>query len=222
MTLLRRPLPVTIGNGGLVPGLLFGALFAAFAAQAGGPVAAAACVGALGGTAALVVHELGHVLAARRSDGLRPAGVELIWLGAVTRIEGAYVSGRDQARVALAGPAASLGFALALLPALALPVSLATKELAVALAALNVGLAVVSLLPAYPLDGYKLGIGLLWWLLGSEAAARRLVRRAARPWLALELAGALVVLVEQRALGVTALALGAGLYAQKLYARRRA
>jgi hypothetical protein len=42
------------------------------------------------------------------------------------------------------------------------------------------------------------------------------------PWIAVELAGTAVLLVERPALGATACALGASLFAQKVYARRRA
>src|SRR4051794_10065360 len=119
--LLQHPVPVTIGQGGLAPILILGALFAAVSARAGLPIATATVLGMVGGTASLVAHELGHVRAARKLSGLRPVGVSLIWLGAATRLEGAYASGRDQARVAIAGPRASFGIALALLSFLFLP-----------------------------------------------------------------------------------------------------
>jgi Zn-dependent protease len=213
---------VTVDEGGVAPLLLFAALFAACGARAGLPIVTATIVGAVGGTLSLVAHELGHVRAAQKVDGLRPVGVSLIWLGAVTRIEGAYANGRDQARVALAGPVASFKVALLTLPVLALPVPLSLKEIVLALGVLNVALGALNLIPVYPLDGYKLSIGLLWSLLGSEPAAQRLFRRVLLPWIVVELAGTAVLLVERPALGATALALGASLFAQKAYARRRA
>src|SRR6266849_7957635 len=109
VVLLQHPIPVTIGRGGLAPVIALGALFAGIGARGGLPIATAAVVGALGGTASLVAHELGHVRAARKLVGLRPISVSLIWLGAATRLEGAYASGRDQARVAIAGPRVSFG-----------------------------------------------------------------------------------------------------------------
>jgi Zn-dependent protease len=219
LVLLRHPIPVTIGRGGLAPVFALGALFAIIGVQGGLPVATAAVIGAIGGTASLIAHELGHVRAARRLTGLRPTGVSLIWLGAATRLEGAYASGRDQARVAIAGPRASFGVAVALVPVLFLPIPIGLKDIVMTLAALNIAIGVVSLIPANPLDGYKLIVGLLWSVLGSEAVARRLVRRLALAWIAVEIVGAGVLLVERPLLGMTVVAVGASVLGQKLFAR---
>src|SRR5947207_1903816 len=96
IVLLQRPIPVTIGTGGFTPILVLGTLFAWISTLVGLPLAEATILGGIGGTASLVAHELGHVRAARKLTGLRPTGVSLIWLGAATRLEGAYASGRDQ------------------------------------------------------------------------------------------------------------------------------
>jgi Zn-dependent protease len=218
--LLQHPIPVTIGRGGLAPVFALGALFAVISAQGGLPVATATMIGAVGGTASLIVHELGHVRAARKLTSLRPTGVSLIWLGAATRLEGAYASGRDQAKVAIAGPRASFGVALLLVPVLFLPIAVGLKDIVMTLAALNIAIGVVSLIPANPLDGYKLIVGLLWSVLGSEAAARRLVRRVELAWVAVEIVGAGVLLVEKQLLGTTVVAIGASLFGQKLLVRR--
>lgn len=222
LVLLHSPVPVTIGEGGLLPVVVLATVFAAIGMQAGLPIVTGALIGAIGGTASLVAHELGHVRAASKLRSLRPLSVSLIWLGAATRLDGAYASGRDQARVAIAGPKVSFVAAISLLPVLFLPLPLGVKDLVVLLAALNIAIGVLSLIPANPLDGYKLFVGLLWSVLGSEAAARRFIRRLVVPWIALEVIGAVVLLVEQPFLGTTALAIGASLYGQKLYARRHA
>jgi Zn-dependent protease len=222
LVLLQHPVPVTIGQGGLLPVLALGALFAGIGALGGLPIATAAVIGAIGGTASLVAHELGHVRAARKLTGLRPIGVSLIWLGAATRLDGAYASGRDQARVAIAGPRTSFALALSMIPVLFLPIPVGLRDIVITLAALNVAIGVLSLIPANPLDGYKLISGLLWSALGSEAAARRLIRRLAWGWVAAELVGAGVLLVEQPFLGAMVVAIGASLYGQKLFARRNA
>lgn len=222
LVLLQHPVPVTIGQGGLLPVLALGALFAGIGALGGLPIATAAVIGAIGGTASLVAHELGHVRAARKLTGLRPTGVSLIWLGAATRLDGAYASGRDQARVAIAGPRTSFAVALSMIPVLFLPIPVGLRDIVITLAALNVAIGVLSLIPANPLDGYKLISGLLWSALGSEAAARRLIRRLAWGWVAAELVGAGVLLVEKPLLGAMVVAIGASLYGQKLFARRHA
>src|SRR6266851_2858224 len=220
LVLLQHPIPVTIGPGGLAPVFALGGLFAMIGLQGGLPVATATVIGAIGGTASLIVHELGHVRAARKLTGLRPTGVALIWLGAATRLEGAYLSGRDQAKVAIAGPRASFGVAIALIPVLFLPIPVGLKNIVLTLAALNVAIGVLSLIPANPLDGYKLIVGLLWSVLGSEIAARRLIRRLALAWVTVEIVGTAVLLVEKPLLGTTVAAIGASLFGQKRYARR--
>jgi Zn-dependent protease len=218
---IRPHVPLAVGRGGLVPGLVLGALFAAFAARNGLPVAVAAALGGLGGTASLLFHELGHVRAAERLDGIRGATVSLVWLGAATRLEGSYASGSEQARVAIAGPRASFGLALALVGVAVTPLPVELKVLVLALALLNVALGVLNLLPAYPLDGYKVVVGLLWWLTGSQDRARRIVRRVAFGWLALELAGGVLLLAERPVAGLVVAAVAACVYAQKRVLPRR-
>jgi Zn-dependent protease len=222
IVLLRRPIPVTIGEGGLTPILVLGTLFAWISTLVGLPIASATVIGAIGGTASLIAHELGHVRAARKLTGLRPTGVSLIWLGAATRVEGAYASGRDQMRVAIAGPRVSCLVALSLIPLLFLPIPIGLKGILITLAALNVAIGVLSLVPASPLDGYKLIVGLLWSALGSEARARRFIRRVALTWVAVEIVGTSVLFVERPLVGTIVVVLAASLFGQKLYARRRA
>ena len=220
LVLLRRPFPVTAGRGGLVPVALLGGLFALIGGETGIPIAAATLTGALAGPASLLVHELGHLRAARRAAGVSPVSVSLIWAGAATRFEGAYTRGRDQARVALAGPLASFALALAVIPLFYVPMPLGYKNLVVLLMLFNVAVGLVNLIPADPLDGHKLLVALVWCALGSEAAARRLIRRAAVAWLAVEALGAGALLVEEPALGSAAIAVAASFFGQKLFVRR--
>jgi Zn-dependent protease len=95
------------------------------------------------------------------------------------------------------------------------------KDLVLTLAALNIALGLLSLIPASPLDGYKLIVGLLWSALGSEASARKLIRRLASTWLVIEILGTGVLLVEKPLLGVMVVAIAASLFGQKLFARSR-
>ena len=220
-TLRPAPVRLSIGRGAFGPVLLLGALFAWVGARSGLPVATAAVLGAVGGTASLLIHELGHVRAARKPAGVRPVSVSLTWLGAVTRLEGEYASGGEQARVAIAGPTASFAVAVVLTLSLyLLPISLGLKALVVLLAFFNVTIGVLNLIPASPLDGYKLVLGLLWSWLGSEAAARRRVRRLALIVTAVELPGVAVLTVEKPLLGAAVIALAAAHFGQKLLAAR--
>jgi Zn-dependent protease len=219
---LRPPVPVTIGRGGFAPGLVLGALFALIAARGHLPVATAAALGGVGGTISLLVHEFGHVGAARRLVGIRANAVSLIWLGAATRFEGDYASGRDQAKVALGGPTMSVVFALSLTAGFVyLPLPLGIKDLLLLLILLNLAIAALNLIPAHPLDGHKLVVGLLWSATGCAKKARRIVRRVGLAWLAAEFATAAFLLVERPRLGLTVIALAASFFAQKQLVRRR-
>jgi Zn-dependent protease len=218
---LYLPVPVTFARGGFVPPLVLGALFAGVASKVGLPVALAAVIGAIAGTASIVVHELAHVRAARGLIGVRPVGISLISLGAGARFEGAYRSGRDQMRVAVAGPVASLCIAASLLPVMFAPLPPTAKKLLFIVVLLNVALALVNLIPASPLDGYKIIVGLLWSALGGEAVARHVIRRAAQAWIAVELGGTIAVLVERPMLGIAMAIAGASLLGQRLVVRSR-
>lgn len=220
LVLVPGPVPVTVGPGGLAPGLALAGLFAEVSIRLGLPVAPAAVVGLIGGTASLVVHELGHAFAARTVTGVRPVGVSLIWLGAATRLEGTYERGLDQAKVAMAGPAASFVVAAAFSPFLFLPAPLGLRSALVMLAALNVGIGAVNLLPANPLDGYKALVGLLWSARGSEQAARRLIRRLAFTWAPFEVVGSGFLLVDRPVLGSLAVTMALSLVGQRLFVAR--
>ena len=214
------PVPVQLGPGGLAPALMLGGLFAEIGARAGFSVWLAAIVGATGGTLSLLLHELGHARAASRLNGIKPVAVSLVWLGAATKLEGAYQRGRDQVRVALAGPLWSIAIAFAIVPVLFVPMAPGLRDQLLTLIALNLGLAIVSLIPASPLDGYKLLVGLLWAALGTEAKARRLISRTTRSWLFVECAGCAFLIVERPVLGMLAAVMGMALVAQKKLVRR--
>jgi Zn-dependent protease len=216
-----RP-PITIGRGGLAPIVIFAGLFAAFAPTIQLPIGIAAVLGGIGGTASLLVHELGHVRAARRLAGIRSADVSLIWLGAATRFEGKYANGREQARVAIAGPQASFVFALVLVACCLVPSPLMVKDMLLALALFNVVLGLLNLIPAYPLDGYKLVVGLLWSLTGSESKARRVLRKIGLGWAALEFPLAAILLVERPPIGILAIVTALSIVAQKRLVRKPA
>jgi Zn-dependent protease len=213
--------PVTIDAGGFLPPLVLGALFALLGSEVGLPVALAAVVGATLGTASLLVHELGHVRAARAVAGIRPVGVSLVWLGAGARFEGGYRRGRDQVRVAAAGPIASLLAAGSLVPVLLSPIPVMAKKVLLAVALLNVALALGNLIPASPMDGYRIMTGLLWSAFGSERTAKRVLKRAARVWLVLELAATTAVAVERPLVGALMAIAGASLMVQRLVIRPR-
>jgi Zn-dependent protease len=218
---LRRPIPVVVTPGGLIPAAVFSLLFVTFSGlSAPAALVAFAALGGLGGVVSLIVHELGHVSIARRLSGVRPVRISVISLGAATHLTGSYRSGRDQARMALGGPQASLALALGLAVPVFLPAPVWLKLGALALALLNVLIAVLSLLPLHPLDGHKLIVGLVWWMVGSEAKARRIIRRIGISLIAVDLSLVVLLAAERPLLGITVAALAAVAFAQKRYVGR--
>ena len=211
----KPPVPIRVSRSAAAPVIGLTAVFMLFGHQLGLPLVLSAFLGGLGGTASLLFHELGHVRAAANVPSVRPTSVSLIWAGAATTLEGRYLTGREQARVALGGPRASFIFALSLVAVCFLPSSFAVKEPLLLLATFNIALALVNLLPAYPLDGYKFATGLLWSLTGSESKARRILRRVGIGWVLLEVPGAVVLLVEKPVLGGIVVSAAAVLLAQK-------
>jgi Zn-dependent protease len=221
MMLVRRPVPIVVTPGGLVPLAVFALLFVAFSGGSEASVlVGAALLGGIGGVVSLIVHELGHVSIARRLSGVRPTKVSLICLGAATQLEGSYRSGREQARMALGGPEASLAFALALMVPVLLPTPVWLKLGALGLALLNMAIAILSLLPVHPLDGHKLIVGLVWWAVGSEAKARRIIRRVGIGLLAVDVSTVALLLAERPVIGLTVAALvGVALAQRRLLGR---
>jgi Zn-dependent protease len=94
---------------------------------------------------ALIAHEYGHLLAAR-ATGRQTAGWGFRWYGIGVRLEVGDL--RSFWRVALAGPAASVGMAALLAPGLATDVALAHFAFWV-----NALMFLVNLLPFGPSDG---------------------------------------------------------------------
>ena len=214
--LVQWPVPIVVSRGALVPLGVFALLFVA---SSGGSkpsvLAAAAVLGGVGGVVSLIVHELGHVSIARKLSGVRPEKVSVMCLGAAAHLDGSYRNGREQARMALGGPEASFAFALALTVPLFLPAPTSLKIGALGLALLNVGIGALSLLPVHPLDGHKLVVGLVWWAVGSEARARRIIKRVGMGLLAVDFTMVVIMLAERPVLGASVAAVAAVAYGQK-------
>ena len=149
----------------------------------------------------IVLHELGHALAARRS-GIEVAGIDLFFFGGVMKMSRDTDTPGKEFFVAVAGPLVTLAIVLA---GTAAGVAIAgwtdfyeaarlggnspsdaALLLVSFLVTMNAFLLVFNLVPAFPLDGGRIARAAIWKTTGDRAKATRLsglvgqgVRRAA-------------------------------------------
>jgi Zn-dependent protease len=141
----------------------------------------------------LVLHEAGHWVVARRA-GLPVVGLTLSLAGGTLALGAAPRSPGVEARVALAGPIASLLTALAAAVAHVAMVEAGADPVVATVAALvaagNLVIALVNLLPGPPLDGGRVVRAAMWWVSGDGATADRITGRLGRllAWALLALA----------------------------------
>jgi Zn-dependent protease/CBS domain-containing protein len=127
----------------------------------------------------VVLHEFGHVFAARRY-GIRTSDVTLLPIGGLASLERMPEKPGQEIVVALAGPAVNLVIALLLVVVLGARFDLtqmtqlheATSTLMGRVAAANVWLCVFNLIPAFPMDGGRVLRALLAIPLGYTRATR--------------------------------------------------
>src|SRR5271166_2008100 len=129
--------------------------------------------------ACVVLHEFGHILAARRY-GISTPTVTLLPIGGVASMERLPTNPRQELVVALAGPAVNLVIGLVLVLALGTlrPAELTQIDnpnlsLLGRLAAANIFLAVFNLIPAFPMDGGRVLHALLAMRVTGGCRCRR-------------------------------------------------
>lgn len=169
--------PLRIGLSWLVVVPLVGvALFAGIPSTLG-PTAGRVAVAAAGTLlvfVSVIVHEVGHVLAARR-HGVAVSGTAVFLVGGWSEMDLDRVDPATEMWVAAAGPLASAGLAAVLGGlALVLPDSSGVFHVARVLALVNAAVAALNLLPGFPLDGGRVVRGLLRSVGWSDARAERI------------------------------------------------
>ncbi len=152
-----------------------------------------AVAGALGYFASLVLHELGHALAARR-QGISVVGIDLWFFGGLSQLGREPESAGEEFKISAAGPLVTLTLLALSLGAVAALASTGTvSEVALAregdkatpvLALLgwfgfvNAALLVFNVVPAFPLDGGRIARAVIWKLTGDRNRATQATGRS--------------------------------------------
>jgi Zn-dependent protease len=158
----------------------------------------------------LLLHEVGHAIAARRR-GLRITRLTLSFVGGTCEVLGALRHARDELVIAVAGPLASLAVALtAALVHVALVETVGPglpATVAALVAGANLAVAALNAVPGLPLDGGRVLRAAMWSITGRPDAATGVAALAGRRFGE----GLIVMAVLASAFGFVALALWAAL-----------
>ncbi|MGO9903125.1 MAG: site-2 protease family protein [Solirubrobacteraceae bacterium] len=136
----------------------------------------------------LILHELGHALAAR-AQGIGVKRIELFLFGGITQMSREARTPGEEFKVAVAGPLATLGFVLVCLAvdlAIVGPHRLAQAALLEGnvritpvllslswLLVINVLILLFNLVPAFPLDGGRIARAIVWQRTGDKVRGTR-------------------------------------------------
>jgi Zn-dependent protease len=143
----------------------------------------------------IVLHELGHAIAAVR-NGIGISGIQLWIFGGMARMDREADSPGTELKVALAGPLVTLAIVVVLtLGGIAAVGAQEFRDAAVLetssgvsgivaliawLATINALVLVFNLLPAFPMDGGRVARAIAWWKTGDRTAATRFAANLGR------------------------------------------
>ena len=122
--------------------------------------------------ASVLAHELSHAIVARRF-GLKVEGITLFIFGGATSIDSDSRTPREEALIAVAGPAASLAIGLLLIGVDLVVVQPQLGALIGWLGFINVLLGLFNLIPGFPMDGGRVLRAIIWRIRGDRLAATR-------------------------------------------------
>ncbi len=137
--------------------------------------------GSLGFMLTVIAHELAHAVVARR-DGADTKVLVVHFVGSPAPIDVMATSPRAEASIALAGPLTSFAIGLALvvlaIGMLALGPGAAAfagplSDVFVIVGALNILLGLISIVPAFPLDGARVVRAIAWARTGNQRSGTR-------------------------------------------------
>ena len=170
---------------------------------------ATAVAAVLGFFGSILLHELGHALAARRS-GIEVSGIDLFFFGGVMKMSRDTTSPGQEFRVAIAGPLVTLALVvvggLACIALLGWDQAWSVVQLdgvvdtgpvelwLTFLVAVNVLLLGFNLVPAFPLDGGRVARAAAWKITGDRGKATRISAYLGQAFAALLIAYGIYIL----------------------------
>jgi Zn-dependent protease len=173
--------------------------------------------------ASIVLHELGHALAARR-EGIETASIDLWFFGGLARLSRDSHTPGEEFRMAAAGPLVTL---LVIVLCAGVGIAVAGPDryweatgfqsggavspwlaLVTWLASVNVVLLIFNLVPAYPLDGGRIARALVWRITGDRNRGTRAAARLGQGFAWLLMGLGVLWLVEGSLSGLYLIVLG--------------